>query len=217
MEPHRQPHSSSKGFFGALIPAAARNHYHAFQQALEPDPNADDITRMDQEWIKQCTTLTGIDDFGMLQAPNVKVLLGLIGGLSATTLALLALAGTNGGLYCFAVFLAVFFILPCSFALFQTRKYFAAERDYRRRRAEALAARGQSDSRPLPVIERPVWVGAGIQDARVALARLDAAYREGEVQEAKYQLIRAIYLEHAPAGEQAAADQWGGGDWQRHR
>ena len=195
-----------KGFFGSMTDYV-RNHNDAFQQSLEPDPNADEITRIDQEWIKQCTRLVAIRPSGLMEAPNVRTLIGLIAGLGAVMAALLFMARSNGGLYCFAVFIGLFFILPCAFALFQTRKYFAAADAYRQRRAQALAARGLTDDRPLPVIDRPVWVQAGMMDVETALHRLDGAYRSGQVKSAEYMRTRAVYLEHATPEERQRLDQ----------
>ncbi|HEY1016870.1 MAG TPA: hypothetical protein VGE07_29425 [Herpetosiphonaceae bacterium] len=212
------PDPSGKGFFGSMADYI-RKQNDALQQSLEPDPDADEITRIDQEWIKQCSRLLHIDRGGLLKGPSLLAPLGPLIAMVVGAALLMSAIGRrfnilSVGTYCFAIFGLVLAVAGF-FGLIQMGKYFGAASAYRRRRAAALSALGRADDRPLPVIERPIWAQAGVMDVETALQRLEGAYRNGQVKAAEYHQIRDIYLEHAKAAEQAADDQWGGSEWSR--
>jgi hypothetical protein len=174
----------------------------ALEKSLEPDPAADPIARIDQEWIRESRRYTRMNSSGVLVPPDRGRLIGvlLLSGLIGPGGLILGIALGKAVLLCLNGFLSLFFFLPMLLALRQANKYEAAARAYRQRRAAALVALGRSDeAAPLPVVDQPVWVAKGVMDLESAITRLHDEYGVNPMGAQEYARSQAALLAAAPA------------------
>jgi hypothetical protein len=175
----------------------------ALEKSLEPDPDADPIARIDQEWIKESRLHTITNSSGVLMPPDRGRLIGvlLLSGLVGPVGLILGIALGAGALVCLNGFLSLFFFVPMLLALRQANIYDAAALAYRQRRAAALASLGRSGeaAAPLPVVDAPVWIAKGVMDLEAAIMRLHDGYGINGMGAREYAHSQAAMLAAAPA------------------
>ncbi|HYF63931.1 MAG TPA: hypothetical protein VD886_14010 [Herpetosiphonaceae bacterium] len=196
-----------QGVLQSRIPDELIDQAAAMQAALEPDPAADPIARIDQEWVKESSRYAVINGSGVLEPPSRARLLALVGvaGLLGPGLIILGLALGERGFALIGGFSTLFFGLPMLLVLRTAGKYSAAAAAYRQRRAAALASLGRpaDAAGPLPVVDAAVWVGKGLVSLEKAITRLHDQYGFSNIGAREYERTRAALLAEAPAEEQA--------------
>ncbi len=131
-------HSSTRPSIRQVIDLDKRD-YDSAMQALELDPNADQLTQFDQQWARESIKYTGMqtsrNGIPMQQNQNPSVTIGVFVVMTVLTFGLFfaGLQTSNGGFYCFSLFLLIFvvmfgFIIRHQLRFAQAKKHYLAQR-----------------------------------------------------------------------------------------
>ncbi|GAA5528131.1 hypothetical protein [Herpetosiphon gulosus] len=192
-------HSSQRPSIRQFIDLAKREH-DAAMQALEPDPNADLLTQLDQQWAKESMKYTGPQrsQFGIpvKQEPRPFMLMGFTLVFSAITSIFVVFKA-----YCVGFFFLPFIILM----LFGVRNQFRfakAQKAYLAKRAQLIAQLGLSPEQvPLaPVVEKPLVHRTPLLSAASQIRQLQNHYYGIQDQEQYRRSVKSI-IAHAPEHE----------------
>lgn len=184
-------HSSQRPSVRQVIDLAKRE-YEAAMQALEPDPNADPLTQLDQQWAKESMKYTGSQrsKFGIpvKQEPQPFIMLGFTLVFVAITIILVVAKA-----YCMSFFLLPI-IIVMAFVMRNQFKFAKAQKDYLVKRAQLIAQLGlRPEQVPLaPVVEKPLVHRTSLFSAESQIRQLQNYYRGVHDQEQYRRSVKSI-------------------------
>ncbi|MBM7844655.1 hypothetical protein [Herpetosiphon giganteus] len=153
-------HSSRRPTIGQYI-GLAKREYEAAMQALEPDPNADALTYLDQQWAKESVKYTGMQTshtgMPVQQSPMVLIVLCSVFASVLVATIVIGFRSHMPQLYCFSLF-SLLFVVMSGFGIRNQLRFATAKKRYLAQRAALIAQLGikPQDVPRAPVIEKPL-------------------------------------------------------------
>lgn len=162
MDEEWDSNSGRRPSMNEFIDRAQRN-FAVNMQALEPDPNADPLTQLDQQWIQESVKYTGMqvsrDGSGrpISQERNLKIVIGVFVVMTVFMLGVFFISVTtvNPGMFCFGLVLLLFVAIS-GWGVRQQLRFAQAKKAYLAQRAELIERlRLKPEATPpAPVVEK---------------------------------------------------------------
>ncbi|MFD3164063.1 hypothetical protein [Herpetosiphon sp. NSE202] len=183
----------------------AKRDYAAAMEALEPDPNADALTYLDQQWAKESVKYTGMQTSrnGIPVQQNPMVLIVISSGFVVAMIVTMVIGFRSQMplLYCFSLFFMLFVVMS-GFAIRNQLRFAKAKERYLAQRAALISQLGIKPDAvpPAPVIEKPLIHTSVTTSAETQIRQLQYHYHSINDQEQYRRSVLSI-IAHAPEHE----------------